>query len=177
MRKGVSDFEDYLIGSDGYVFSLKNGSLIKMKARMSGSGYLFVSLYKNGKYKNLYIHRLVASHFIKNPLNKPEVNHKNGIKTDNRVKNLEWCTSGENKKHAFKNGLSKISDANKKNKVKTTEVNSIPVAQYCLDGSLIKIFKSSMQAQRETNARQGGISDCLRGKNKTHRGYIWKYAK
>lgn len=64
-------------------------------------GYLIVLI----RGKCVKIHRLVAQHFIPNPDNKKCVNHINGIKTDNRAKNLEWCTSSENNKHAYSNGL------------------------------------------------------------------------
>src|SRR6266849_4195257 len=67
-------------------------------------GYYCVSLYKNIK-KNFKVHRLVALHFIPNPKNKPQVNHKKGIKTDNRATELEWSNNSENQKHAFKIGL------------------------------------------------------------------------
>lgn len=59
----------------------------------------------DGKPKSYLVHRLVAKLFIPNPDNKPDVNHKNGDKHDNSVKNLEWCTKSENEKHAWKNGL------------------------------------------------------------------------
>lgn len=66
-------------------------------------GYLMVRFTSKGKYYP--VHRLVALAFIPNPKNLPQINHKNGIKHDNRVDNLEWCTISENAKHAFRTGL------------------------------------------------------------------------
>lgn len=68
-------------------------------------GYNRVSLCKNGCIKQISVHRLVAEAFIPNPDNKPCINHKNAIKSDNRVENLEWCTHSENTLHAIENGL------------------------------------------------------------------------
>jgi len=68
-------------------------------------GYNRVALYKDGGVKNITVHRLVAQAFINNKYNKPLINHKNGVKIDNRVKNLEWCTHKENTIHSFENGL------------------------------------------------------------------------
>lgn len=68
-------------------------------------GYIKTNLYKMGEHKQVYVHRLVAEAFIPNPENKPSVNHINGVKSDNKVCNLEWVTVSENTKHAFTHNL------------------------------------------------------------------------
>lgn len=68
-------------------------------------GYFRVSLWKNGKSKHFFIHQLLAKVFIPNPENKPHINHINGIKNDNRLENIEWCTPLENITHSIKNNL------------------------------------------------------------------------
>ncbi len=73
------------------------------KPTLKENGYLQISLYKNNRGKNLYIHRLVAEAFIDNPKNYKTVNHKNLDKQDNRVNNLEWCSYGDNNEHARQN--------------------------------------------------------------------------
>lgn len=88
-------------------FNKKIGSK-NLKQRENISGYLIVYLFKNGKKKCQFIHRLIAEAFIPNPLKKPQINHINGIKLDNAISNLEWVTGSENMKHAVKMGLCKI---------------------------------------------------------------------
>lgn len=73
----------------------------------AGAGYLCVSLCKKGTIVRKYVHHLVSAAFLETQNNKKEINHKNGIKTDNKVENLEWCTHGENQKHSWKTGLRK----------------------------------------------------------------------
>lgn len=76
-----------------------------IKTSLNQWGYYFFILQNRGNKKMAIVHRIVAKNFISNPENKPQVNHKNGIKTDNRVENLEWCTKSENAIHAVKMGL------------------------------------------------------------------------
>lgn len=77
-----------------------------LKHLTDSDGYKFIALSKDGNKKYYKIHRLIAQSFIINPLNKPIINHKNGIKDDNRISNLEWCTTKENIQHSWDMGLS-----------------------------------------------------------------------
>ena len=79
-----------------------------MKPSVTEKGYLTVELRKGGHRFKARIHRLVAEAFIPNPDNLPEVNHKDGDKTNNQVSNLEWCTHSDNLKHAYRTGLEKV---------------------------------------------------------------------
>lgn len=117
--KPVVGIEGYEVSNLGNVRSLRR--LIVLKPRLYG-GYLTITVYLSAKRKHEMraLHRLVAEAFIPNPLNKPYVNHVNGIKTDNRAENLEWCTQAENTRHAVqmhltphgdKNGNAKLSNA------------------------------------------------------------------
>ena len=88
---------DYDVTESGIVVNTKTGKVLhQYKIEY---GYLRVALCENGKQKRVFVHRLVAMKYIPNPHNLPQVNHKNGIKTDNRVENLEWCTASENQQH------------------------------------------------------------------------------
>jgi len=101
----IDNYPDYLIYPDGKVFSKKRNK--EMKPFTNKAGYQRISLWKNGKEKKFYIHRLIGIHHIPNPENKPTIDHINRIRDDNRVENLRWATSKEQsenqEKHFIRN--------------------------------------------------------------------------
>lgn len=108
------EFPYYEIGSEGSIICINrhNGKKKKMK-QYDQRGYRYVFLFYDGKRFKKTTHRLVAQHFIPNPENKPQINHKNGVRSDNRVENLEWATSKENIRHSFDCNGRKMSEYQK----------------------------------------------------------------
>lgn len=99
----IPNYPNYAATKNGQIYSIKNQLFLKNTKKQNK--YFIVSMHQNGKQKTEYVHRLIALTFIPNKQNKPQINHINGIKTDNRVENLEWATSKENMHHARTNGL------------------------------------------------------------------------
>ena len=159
----------YQVSNFGRVRSLnynRTGKTKLMAINKDRGEYCRVLLYTKEKNYNKTVHRLVAQAFIPNPNNLPCVNHKNEIKTDNRVENLEWCTKQYNNTY---NDLQK-----RVHKKMINGVCSKPTYQYDKNGILIKIWDSQIDIERQLGFDQGYISNCCRGKYKTAYGYIWK---
>lgn len=137
-------------------------------------GYYSIVLYKNDGGRTYHIHRLVAQAFIPNPENLPQVNHKDGNKSNNSVENLEWVTCSENVKHAYKKHLINHWAIGKFGK----EHNfSKAVIQLDLQGNFINEYDSITQACEAmgVNAKNPSISYVCKGKQKTAYGYRWRY--
>ena len=137
----IEDFKNYQISNYGNIKSVdrqgikrfKRGSILK--PAINHKGYESVKLYKiiDGKISahTRFIHRLVMIAFVDNPYNKPEVNHIDGIKTNNVVNNLEWATTSENIKHAFDLGIKKSLKGEKHPSAKlTNEIGDIIRSKY-----------------------------------------------
>ena len=158
---------DYEVSSEGRIKSLKYGGQ-KLLAFVDSRGYPSLQLRnKTGKQKTYIVRRLVAKAFIANPMNKREVNHKNGVKNDNSVKNLEWSTPKENSQHAYDSGLHK---AKRGKDCKLAR----PVIQMDLDGKFIRKWDCIQDAKRFTGCKC--VSHVCLGLYKTGAGFKWAYA-
>lgn len=136
---------------------LQKGKLLK--GGVTINGYEFVTL---ADKKHYFRHRLVAMYFIPNPNGFTDVNHKDENPHNNNVENLEWCSHKENCNY----GSRKTGNQDKTKKV----------AQYTMNGTLIKIYVSLASAEKENNTpKNGGIGKCCRGKQKSYKNYKWKY--
>ena len=136
-RKKYS-LEDYIITKEGLIINKHNN--YTLKPQLNGKGYLRVSIGK----KLCFVHRLVAQKYIPNPNNLPQVNHKNGIKTDNRVENLEWCDNIQNRKHAIENKLHLCGEQCRWSKLKEKDVIFIRKNKNLKAKDLSKMFNVSV---------------------------------
>lgn len=150
---------NYSVSDKGEIRNDTTNYLLKLALQQ---GYYHVNLSINKKSKRFRVHRLVAEAFIPNPENKPYVNHIDGIRSNNEIKNLEWCTPAENTQHAIRTGL-----------MKPTRERA--VIQYSLDGKKIKEYISLAEAARQTNSSVEKIILVCQHQRETHNDFQWRY--
>lgn len=128
-----------------------------LKHAVNRNGYCILNLCKGGKVTFKQVHRLVAEAFIPNTENREQVNHINGIKTDNRAENLEWCTNGENQAHRHK------------------VLKQVPYGKpiRCVENN--KAYTSAFAASKQEKIDSSAITACCKGRRKTAGGYHWEY--
>lgn len=159
-----------LVSDQGRVKSLLRDGRI-LKATKDKKGYLRLRVTLDRKRYAFKVHRLVASAFIENPDNKPQVNHINGDKSDNRAANLEWSSNIENAHHAIRNGLWENVFAVSRKENKRREKPVIGIAP---DGTEVR-FESISKAERTVGSRH--ITAVLKGRRDHAKGWSFAYAK
>lgn len=186
-----------VVGYEGYyeVSNLGNVRSLKRKGYKNGNlrqgekttGYLIVVLYKDGKGTTKSVHRLVAKAFIPNPKNKPQVNHIDSNRKNNKVENLEWVTRAENAQHAYDSGSRVVTEKVKKHckemgkKYGRKNIRSInePNQRKVVmmkDGKIIKRFNSLTEGARFVGKDDpSGVWACCNNRIPTYKGYVWRY--
>lgn len=177
----------YLVSTKGDVASMCRGfRIMKPEVKEHRGKYARVNLYKDGKFVHRSVHRLVALTFIPNPENKPEIDHIDGNPLNNDVSNLRWVTRSENEMNPItRDRLSKVRKGRRvtcgdkisktlSKRVGKLNSHSIPVAQYTLDGKLVKIHESTCLAAKELGLHQAAIWKCTKGIIKKSGGFIWR---
>lgn len=220
----------YYITEDGKCYNNNTGKYLKGQENQKNGYFSYNLTMPDGSKKRCYAHRLVAVAFLPNPLNKEQVNHKDGNKLNNNVDNLEWATQEENQQHAVRTELRKFQpvycfNADKKlvaqyktiveaskavgisasliqqelgkeikalcggffwsrektlgyTKNYTSNGKAKKVYQYDKNGKFIMEYPSTGIAARAMGLNSGShIGECCRGKIKTYKGYIWRYAE
>lgn len=156
-RKNVVWYEDkYKVSTLWRVYSIRNNKYLSL---MDIKWYKVVKLH----YSKTYVHRIVAEAFIKKIKNRNQINHKDWVKSNNSVDNLEWCNWSENCKHAYSTWLRMPIKWYKK------------VIQYTLDNKLVKIHNSIDEASKSIGQFPQCITWCCRWRQKTAWGYIRRY--
>lgn len=165
----ILGYESYRVSDIGRI---KNSSGLIMKLYKDRMGYIYVCLTNNGIPKKFKVHRLVATAFIRPPKEKEQVNHIDGRKWNNNVQNLEWCSAGDNQRHAFRIGLKK----GKSGADNPAWISKI--AQYDLNGNKMRVWDSFRAIMRETGFDKSAIHRHIKGnKNYSHAyGFKWSYA-
>lgn len=169
--KAIAGYEGlYEVSDQGRVKSLKYGKEKILKPRKTPTGYLHVSLYKDGKAKQLKVHRLVADAFIPNPKGLATINHKDEMKSNNAATNLEWMSLKDNINYGTHN--KRCAEANINNPAFSKQVLMFDKQT----GELLAMFPSIHEASRVTKIYQSSICECCNGKLKSAGGYNWKYS-
>lgn len=167
----------YLVSNKGNVISIPRfveghyteylieGKTLKKKIDKKGYERVYLSVHNEDKW--IPVHRIVAKAFIPNKMNKPQVNHKDGNKLNNNVENLEWCTNGENQKHAYAMGLNKVTGRAGRKKVPVIMIDLKTRKE-------LGTYESITAASKQTGVCAENIKKVLKGERSHAGGYWWK---
>jgi len=167
----IKDFSNYSVSNFGNVMNVKTNKIMKLCVK---GGYQIISLKGIAGKKSFKVHRLVASAFIENPENKPEVNHKDKNRLNNNVNNLEWNTRSENNNHRCKDVVIK----NNKNKpiLRIDKNTDLTLEQYnSIEDAGIWAYNNNLTSNSHNG--RNSIGNCLNGLSNSAYGYKWKYVE
>ena len=170
----INKYNGYYISKCGKILSIRQNKFKYLSLNTDKDVYRTIVLYKNQRPITLKLHRLIAKMFIINPDKQPCVNHINGIKYDNTIDNLEWCTIKQNVKHSFDKLGRKSHWYGKRNQ-------ELPQSKYVvqLDKSMdiVQIWECSKEVERQLGYSANFIRSCCNKKkhHKTAYGFIWRF--
>ena len=161
--KDIEGYEGlYKITTDGRVYSVRKKNWLLPS---HSHGYMIVNLWKDKKSIPRKVHRLVAEAFIPNPYNKPQVNHLDERRDNNRVENLEWATAEENINWGTRT----------ERETKTKRAKAKSILQLTKSGELVKEWECTKEAVLALGYKTNKIGDCCKGIRKTFMGFKWRY--
>lgn len=166
MKRAIPGISRYYACDDGAIFD--NQKKRYLTKSICNNGYEYVHVNINGKNKMRTVHRLIGLAFVGGYKPGLDINHKDGIKTNNKYTNLEWVTRKENIIHSYKHGLRQSQKGTKK------PGNAKPIIGIDVDG-IRHLFPTQNDAAQETGAKRGNIAHVLAGKRKHAGGYMWFY--
>ena len=167
----MSKLEGYVVTKDGEVVSYRQKKPLTLKPQENGNGYLKVFLRIGGKTHQKYVHRLVAEAHLPNPLELPTVNHKNGIKKDNRACNLEWASHSEQTTHMYRVLGRRHPSTGRKG---SDGFSAKEVCKFSVDGELLHVFGSLVDAAKSIGVGVPSLSGACSGRQKTSGGFVWR---
>lgn len=159
--KDIEGYEGlYQVSNTGLIRNVLTKTILKQNPDQKG--YLLIQLSKEGRRKTHKMHRLIAQSFIRNPMNKPQVNHIDEDVTNNRVENLEWVTNSENQLHGNRNrrNANKLSKPVVATNIRTGE----------------KIIFPSVSSTLQFGFSPSKVSESVNGIKENHKGFEWEFA-
>ena len=167
----IREFPNHEVSSDGRVFN-KDG--VEMKQQINRHGYSMVNLSYNGHKRNISVHRLVAEAFIPNPDGKRTVNHIDCDKQNNDVSNLEWCSHGENQKHAYDHGL-RCSYLTQEDRLNGARIHKENSRRSVLVEETGAVYPGLSECASALGCDKGAISKCCNGLANQHHGLHFRF--
>lgn len=167
----ISKFPNYSVSNLGNVMNTKTGRIMRLNIKC---GYSKVHLLNEKERKSIFVHRLVATYFIENPENKPEVNHKNKNRIDNRVENLEWLTKPENLQHK---SIGLVYKTNRNKPILRIDISSRNILEKYESIDEAGIWVLNNGYTKTSHNGRNSIGNCLNGLSNSAYGFKWEYIK